>query len=408
MLVQRIYKQRTDMKRFFVVLVILLTTVSSYGQNKTLGDAFLSKAKEAYELANYVEALFLLDKAKVHYADQSNVDVLYLESKTMFANDQTDPKTKEKINQYIALATPGTPEADEVANLLVTIELGDYQEHLARGPIEKVGALSDGLSTSNAKKNSSAEELMQKGGTKKKKSKKETKKAIEDETKKATEVISTPQITTSSSAPSASTVPLSQNSDSVSLQSSSNTANAKVSKSIIPNTTGAEKLYFMPSKDDNALEANVTTSSAGGISPTTQGISKPNVPQTSEPEVLVISSDEVPFKYVENSPILSGCDNTISEVSRKECVSLNINAHVSGNFNAQVGQGLGLSGIQRIYVTFVIDTNGNLTNIQAQGPHPKLEEEARRVLKTLGTFTPGRQDGKPIDVVYSLPIAVGL
>ena len=57
-----------------------------------------------------------------------------------------------------------------------------------------------------------------------------------------------------------------------------------------------------------------------------------------------------------------------------------------------------------IYVRFKIDQKGNIVDIGSRGPHPRLESEAERVIKLLPQMTPGKQRGKAVGVLYSLPI----
>ena len=47
---------------------------------------------------------------------------------------------------------------------------------------------------------------------------------------------------------------------------------------------------------------------------------------------------------------------------------------------------------------------GNIVDIGSRGPHPRLEQEAARVIKLLPQMTPGMQRGKAVGVLYSLPI----
>ena len=77
---------------------------------------------------------------------------------------------------------------------------------------------------------------------------------------------------------------------------------------------------------------------------------------------------------------------------------------VNKKFNTELGSDLGLSGVNRIFVSFKIDKNGNIANIRSRAPHPRLEQEAARVIKLLPKMTPGKQRGKPVGVLYSLPI----
>jgi hypothetical protein len=113
---------------------------------------------------------------------------------------------------------------------------------------------------------------------------------------------------------------------------------------------------------------------------------------------------DVPFAVIENVPIFPGCGNEINNEAKKKCTSQKISEIVNQNFNTRLGNDLGLSSINRVIVQFRIDHNGNIRDIKSRAPHPALEEEAERVVKLLPKMTPGKQRGRPVGVLYSLPI----
>lgn len=123
------------------------------------------------------------------------------------------------------------------------------------------------------------------------------------------------------------------------------------------------------------------------------------IEEEDEEEVIV-----VPFAVIENVPIYPGCENEQNNDSKKLCMSNKITELVKKNFNTDLAGDLGLTGIQRIFVQFKIDKNGQVANVQARAPHPSLEKEAIRVVRLLPAMTPGRQREKPVGVLYSLPI----
>lgn len=58
-----------------------------------------------------------------------------------------------------------------------------------------------------------------------------------------------------------------------------------------------------------------------------------------------------------------------------------------------------------VYVTFIIDEFGNLTNIKTPRPiGGGLDEEAIRVMQLMPRWKPGRQGGHPVKVKYQFPI----
>lgn len=125
-------------------------------------------------------------------------------------------------------------------------------------------------------------------------------------------------------------------------------------------------------------------------------------------EVEVVEEEEeiadVPFAVIENVPIFPGCESKKNNAERKACMSEKVSKLVNKKFNTELGSDLGLSGVNRIFVSFKIDKNGNIVNIRSRAPHPRLEQEAARVIKLLPKMTPGKQRGKPVGVLYSLPI----
>lgn len=128
-----------------------------------------------------------------------------------------------------------------------------------------------------------------------------------------------------------------------------------------------------------------------------------------EEEVISVEEEEeviedVPFVVIENVPVFPGCKGNNTEL--RTCFSAEMKKFVSKKFNTELASDLGLDSgsIQKIFVVFKIDKNGNIVNIQARAPHKKLKEEAIRVIKLLPKMIPGSQRGKAVGVKYGLPI----
>ena len=68
-----------------------------------------------------------------------------------------------------------------------------------------------------------------------------------------------------------------------------------------------------------------------------------------------------------------------------------------------IAQENGISG--KVVLTFVIEKDGRLTNIQVlQTPDRSLSEEAIRVLQQSPKWSPGKQRNQPVRVRYTLPV----
>ena len=112
----------------------------------------------------------------------------------------------------------------------------------------------------------------------------------------------------------------------------------------------------------------------------------------------------VPFKSLSKAPIFPGCEQSDD---LKACFIEKLHEFVRTNFNyPEAAKSQGIEG--RVYVSFVIDTNGNVTKLKMRGPNPILENEAKRIISLLPTITPGEVDGKPVAMAMALPIAFRL
>jgi len=122
-------------------------------------------------------------------------------------------------------------------------------------------------------------------------------------------------------------------------------------------------------------------------------------------EIPIIEEDpeDVPFKDIKNAPIFPGCKGTKEEM--KKCFSSSINKLVAKKFNIDLAQELGLSdGKKKIRVQFVVDKNGDVTDVKIRAPHKRLEKETRRVISLLPKMIAGKQRGREVGVKFYLPI----
>ncbi len=111
----------------------------------------------------------------------------------------------------------------------------------------------------------------------------------------------------------------------------------------------------------------------------------------------------VPFAIIDQTPVFPGCEDAIDQ---KKCLQESISNHIAQNFDKSIAKPLALeAGKKKIYVQFTIDKNGMITDAKARGPHEALEEEAMKAINELPKMQPGKQNGKKVDVKYTLPIS---
>ncbi|QDA60360.1 energy transducer TonB [Hymenobacter jejuensis] len=72
--------------------------------------------------------------------------------------------------------------------------------------------------------------------------------------------------------------------------------------------------------------------------------------------------------------------------------------------NTHYPEGATQSG--KVYVSFIVNSLGKVGNVKIQkGLEPLLDAEAARVVSSLADFTPGRQNGRSVDVALTVPVA---
>lgn len=115
--------------------------------------------------------------------------------------------------------------------------------------------------------------------------------------------------------------------------------------------------------------------------------------------------EDVPFTIIEDVPVFPGCKGNKTELKR--CFNQKMQKHFQKKFDSDLPNDLGLSpGKKRIIMLFKIDKRGDIVDIKAKAPHPRLQKEAIRIVKLLPKMIPGKQRGKAVGVKYTLPMRI--
>ncbi|GAB4041082.1 energy transducer TonB [Spirosoma gilvum] len=120
-----------------------------------------------------------------------------------------------------------------------------------------------------------------------------------------------------------------------------------------------------------------------------------SAPTVQEKAVEVEKAPETPFITVEQQPEYPGGLEAL-----KNFLGKNLNYPRSA-------ASAGVAG--RVYVSFVVNTDGSLTDIQVlKGIGFGCDEEAVRVMQKMPHWKPGKQSGRAVRVKFNLPIAFTL
>ena len=109
-----------------------------------------------------------------------------------------------------------------------------------------------------------------------------------------------------------------------------------------------------------------------------------------EIEIIEEDDDEF-FMVVENMPIFPGGDLGLMKYIQK---------HVK---YPAIAKEYNITG--KVYVSFIVDKSGSVTNVKiVRGVDKNLDAEAVRVVKSLPKYKPGKQRGKSVRVMFTIPI----
>jgi protein TonB len=114
---------------------------------------------------------------------------------------------------------------------------------------------------------------------------------------------------------------------------------------------------------------------------------------------------DVPFSVIDDIPQFEICEKSSGKEAR-DCFNKQMQIHVLKNFNyPEEAVENNLEG--KVFILFVIDKEGNVTNIKTRTKEiglELLEKEAIRIIKKLPKFRPAIQRGKNVNVSYAIPI----
>jgi protein TonB len=101
--------------------------------------------------------------------------------------------------------------------------------------------------------------------------------------------------------------------------------------------------------------------------------------------------DEEFFMVVENMPEFPGGD-------------LGLMKYIQKNVKyPAIAKEYNITG--KVYVSFIVDRSGSVTNVKiVRGVDKNLDAEAMRVVKSLPKYKPGKQRGKAVRVMFTIPI----
>lgn len=129
----------------------------------------------------------------------------------------------------------------------------------------------------------------------------------------------------------------------------------------------------------------------GGSATGVVGATGTDATGTSDSGRAIVKAPAQPFEYAEVMPEFAGGQDALRKFMQKNL--------------RYPSQALSNSIAGKVFVSFVVNTDGSISNVQViKGLGFGLDEEAVRVVRKMPVWTPGRQNSHPVPVRYTMPI----
>ena len=159
------------------------------------------------------------------------------------------------------------------------------------------------------------------------------------------------------------------------------------------------------------------------IIPITKQEQKPPPPPPPPPEIIEIVEDEVEIEEELEIEDTESDEDEIIEIEEEDddeffMVVENMPEFPGGDLGLMkyiqknvkyppIAKEYNITG--KVYVQFIVDKSGTVTNVKVvRGVDKNLDAEAVRVVKSLPKYKPGKQRGKPVRVMFTIPITFTL
>lgn len=114
--------------------------------------------------------------------------------------------------------------------------------------------------------------------------------------------------------------------------------------------------------------------------------------------------DNTPISFAERMPVFHSCDIDLEEDERKACTNNSMLIYVQSHVKyPPVARQNGIQGM--VVASFVVEKDGSVSEIEiVRDIGGGCGAEVVKVIKSLENFHPAKQNGRPVRVIYRIPI----
>jgi hypothetical protein len=113
-----------------------------------------------------------------------------------------------------------------------------------------------------------------------------------------------------------------------------------------------------------------------------------------------IDSNEIlTIETCETAPVLNNCKSNDKD-QLKKCFEQTVYNHLKSRMNEKLMSSIGVNSKMNIPYSFVIDKNGNITDIESKSYNARLNLKIKEVINTLNVIKPASHNGASVSITY--------
>jgi hypothetical protein len=111
------------------------------------------------------------------------------------------------------------------------------------------------------------------------------------------------------------------------------------------------------------------------------------------------------YEIIDKSPVAKGCKENSTNNELKKCFNIKLMEHIKKKFKPSKFNNLGLAKKKhKIIINFRISKKGKSEVIGVKFPNETVKLEMTKLIESLKIKKPGFNNGKPVEVKYTIPI----
>ncbi|WP_262383738.1 energy transducer TonB, partial [Elizabethkingia miricola] len=162
----------------------------------------------------------------------------------------------------------------------------------------------------------------------------------------------------------------------------------------------------LPEPVNNPPIEKITTKAPDDAMLGTQNIEGPSVTKPTIPAPVIETQGSGPTTVVPPKPIISNDPAVIVDIEAAYIGGLDsFRNKIKENFDGSVMDGT--EGVIKTMVTFIVERDGTITNIKADGPNRDFNAEAIRTIKSVkGKWNPAKLEGQYVRSYFRIPVSM--